>query len=322
MPIIKMLEEIRLKVMRRLVSNEAKVRSWKGDFSPLCMKLYIVYRAIAHGCKVEFNGDFVYEVTKNDDRHIINPKDKRCTCRAWELSGIPCPHAIKAMLYEKVEPGTQIRWYYFKEAYLLTYKNKIQPVRAVKFWKVDPAQAMEPPEVVKTIGRPKLTRDRVPDEAGKRNGEWSQSRKGSTMHCKKYGEPNHNTRGCFNDNTQGASSSSRNCIKKCNDTISTPRAHHSGGTNDEAEIEFQTEMGTNQSVYSTTQPYGPEVGTEEDPSLGQWLFMKSQGWRRERKKPKPSIGSRRIGFTGDASGVSIPINLPYSPTKTIWKGKA
>ncbi|WMV40780.1 hypothetical protein MTR67_034165, partial [Solanum verrucosum] len=39
-------------------------------------------------------------------------------------------------------------------------------------------------------------------------------------------------------------------------------------------------------------------------------------------KPKPAIGSRRIGFTGDASGVSLPINLPYSPTKTIWKGKA
>ncbi|XP_015167010.1 uncharacterized protein [Solanum tuberosum] len=139
MPIIKMLEEIRLKVMRRLVSNEAKVRSWKGDFSPPCMKLYNVYRAIAHGCKVEFNGDFGYEGTEGDDRHTINLKDKRCTCRAWDLSGIPCPHAIKAMLYDKVEPGTQIHWYYCKEAYLLTYKNKIQPIMGVKFWKVDPA---------------------------------------------------------------------------------------------------------------------------------------------------------------------------------------
>lgn len=102
MPIIKMLEEIRLKVMKRLVSNEAKVRRWKGDFSPPCMKLYNDFRAIAHGCKVEFNGDFGYEVTEGDDRHTINLKDKRCTCRAWDLSGIPCPHAIKAMLHDKV----------------------------------------------------------------------------------------------------------------------------------------------------------------------------------------------------------------------------
>ncbi|KAH0722920.1 hypothetical protein KY290_005547 [Solanum tuberosum] len=211
--------------MRRLVSNEAKVRSWKGDFSPPYMKLYNVYREIAHGCKVEFNGDFSYEVTEGDDRHTINLKDKRCTCRAWDLSGIPSLHAIKAMLYDK-------------------------------------------------------------------------------------------------DNTQGASSSSRNCKKKCNDTTSTPRIHHSGGTNDEAEIEFQTEVETQQSVYSTTQPYGPEVDTEEDLSLRPMVVYEVTRLEERKKKPKPTIGSRRIRFTGDASGVSLPINLSYSPTKTIWKGRA
>ncbi|XP_006349535.1 uncharacterized protein [Solanum tuberosum] len=181
---------------------------------------------------------------------------------------------------------------------------------------------MEPPEAVKTIGMPKLKRDRVPDEAGKRKGEWSQSKKGSTMHCKKCGEPNHNARGCYNDNTQGASSSSRNCKKKCNDTTSTPRIHHSGGTNDEAEIEFQTEVETQQSVYSTTQPYGPEVDTEEDLSLRPMVVYEVTRLEERKKKPKPTIGSRRIRFTGDASGVSLPINLSYSPTKTIWKGRA
>ncbi|KAH0683984.1 hypothetical protein KY289_021736 [Solanum tuberosum] len=206
MPIIKMLEEIRLKVMRRLVSNEAKVRSWKREFSPPCIKLYNVYRAIAHGCKVEFNGDFGYEVTEGDDRHTINLKDKRCTCRAWDLSGIPSPHAIKAMLYDK-------------------------------------------------------------------------------------------------DNTQGASSSSRNCKKKCNDTTSTPRVHHSGDTNDEAKIEFQTKVGTQQSFYSTTQPYDPEVSTEEDPSLRPVVVSEVTRLEERKKKPKPTIGSMRIGFTGDASGV-------------------
>ncbi|KAH0761945.1 hypothetical protein KY290_018018 [Solanum tuberosum] len=181
---------------------------------------------------------------------------------------------------------------------------------------------MESPEAMKTVGRPKLKRDRVPDEAGKREGEWSQSRKGSTMHCKKCSEPNHNSRGCYNDNTQGASSSSKNCKKKCNDTTSTPMVHHSGDTNDEAEIKFQTEVGTQQSVYSTTQPYGSEVGIEEDPSLRPMVVSEVTRLEERKNKPKPAIGSRRIGFTGDASGVSLPINLPYSPTKTIWKGKA
>lgn len=77
---------------------------------------------------------------------------------------------------------------------MLTYKGKMQPVRGVKFWKIDSAQAMEPPEAVKTVGRPKLKRNREADEAGKRKGEWSRSRKGSILHYKKCGEPNHNAR--------------------------------------------------------------------------------------------------------------------------------
>lgn len=74
----------------------------------------------------------------------------------------------------------------------------------------------------------------------------------------------------WQDSTQGASSSSRKSKKKGNDTVSIPSVPHSGVINEEAEIEFQTEVGTQQSqlsVYSTTQPHGPEVGTEEDPSL-------------------------------------------------------
>ncbi|KAG5627788.1 hypothetical protein H5410_013006 [Solanum commersonii] len=140
--------------------------------------------------------------------------------RAWDLSGIPCPHAIKAMLYDK-------------------------------------------------------------------------------------------------DNTHGASSSSKNCKKKCNDTTSTPMVHHSSDTNDEAEIEFQTEVETQQSVYSTTQPDGPEVGTKKDLSLRPMVVSEVTRLEERKNKPKPTIGLRRIGFTGDASGVSLPINLPYSPTKII-----
>ncbi|KAG5568370.1 hypothetical protein H5410_064613 [Solanum commersonii] len=122
---------------------------------------------------------------------------------------------------------------------------------------------MEPPEVVKTVGRPKLKRDKVPDEAGKRKGEWSQSRNGSTMHCKKCAEPNHNTRGCYN-----------------------------------------TEVETQQSVYSTTQPYGPEIDIEEDSSLRPMVVSEVTRLEERKKKPKPTIGSRRIGFTGVASGVA------------------
>jgi len=196
-PIIKMLEEIIVQVMRLLGKNEKKVRTWVTNFIPECMKLYIDYRAIAQGCKVEFNRDWGYKVSDGEDRYTINLEQKICTCRIWDLSGIPCPHAIKALTHKKVDPITEIHWWYSKEAYMLTYKNKMQPVRGQKFWKVDPSSAMLPPDVVKQLGRPKMKRNKEPDEARKRKGEWSQSRKGTQMTCSNCGESNHNVRSYY-----------------------------------------------------------------------------------------------------------------------------
>ncbi|XP_059315512.1 uncharacterized protein LOC132066163 [Lycium ferocissimum] len=147
------LEEIRTKVIRLLVKNEDEIRKWDGGFSPESLKLYDDYRAIAHYCKVEYNGDYGYEISEGEDRHNVDLSQKRCTCRVWQLSGIPCPHAIKAILYDKGEPMDEMHWFYNKEAYSLTYKNKLQPVRGQQFWKITEAQAMEPPDVAKTVGR-------------------------------------------------------------------------------------------------------------------------------------------------------------------------
>ncbi|WMV26369.1 hypothetical protein MTR67_019754 [Solanum verrucosum] len=55
-----------------------------------------------------------------------------------------------------------------KDAYMLTYKNKMRPVRGQKFWKVDHSSAMLPHDVVKQLGRPKMKRNREPNEARKR----------------------------------------------------------------------------------------------------------------------------------------------------------
>ncbi|XP_049397147.1 uncharacterized protein LOC125861247 [Solanum stenotomum] len=195
-PIIKMLEEIRTKVMNQLRKKEDEVRFWATEFSPKSMQLFNEYMKIAQKCKVNFNGDYGYEITEGCDRHTVNMILKRCTCRQWDLNGIPCPHAISAMLYNKLDPLSEMSWWYSKEAFLLTYRHKLQPVRSEKFWKVNPHQAMEPPDLVKMVGRPKTKRVRKKDEAIKRQGEWASSRKGRVMTCNNCGEPNHNSKGC------------------------------------------------------------------------------------------------------------------------------
>ncbi|XP_049406163.1 uncharacterized protein LOC125869766 [Solanum stenotomum] len=327
MPIIKMLEEIRIKVMTRLAENEDKVRHWKTEHSPQCMKLYNDYRAIAHGCTVNFNGDYGYEVSEADDRHTVNLEHIRCTCRLWDLSGIPCPHAINAFMHKKVVPKTQIHWFYSKEAYLLTYKHKMQLVRGIQFWNVDPTHAMEPPDMIKMIGRPTKKRDRTTDEARKRKGEWSSSRKGSIMTCSNCGEQNHNARGCYKAKGAEQISKKGKGKEKIGETSTeTQQSSHASrsnsyepefGTQPSQQSAFQTQFDTQQ---STT--YGPDIGDDEDPILRQKTISEADILLAMRKsRMTPSTGGRRIQFTGDATGVSTPTNLPYSPTKITWRGK-
>ncbi|XP_075074464.1 uncharacterized protein LOC142162060 [Nicotiana tabacum] len=54
-PIIKMLEDIRVKVMNMLRDHEAEILRWKDEFSPHAMQLFKDYRVIANNCKVVFN---------------------------------------------------------------------------------------------------------------------------------------------------------------------------------------------------------------------------------------------------------------------------
>ncbi|XP_070035255.1 uncharacterized protein [Nicotiana tomentosiformis] len=96
--IIKMLEEIKVKIMKK------NVQIRKGNISLYAMELYSYYKAIDAEYEVDFNGEFGYEVIEGTNKNMVNYELKRCTCRACDLTGIPCSHAIKALLHKKLDP--------------------------------------------------------------------------------------------------------------------------------------------------------------------------------------------------------------------------
>ncbi|PHU14948.1 40S ribosomal protein S13 [Capsicum chinense] len=52
-----------------------------------------------------------YEVVKNEDTPVVHLGRKKCTCRTWDLTGIPCPHSIKAYIQDKQEPEDHVNWW-------------------------------------------------------------------------------------------------------------------------------------------------------------------------------------------------------------------
>ncbi|MCE0480650.1 hypothetical protein HAX54_037678, partial [Datura stramonium] len=109
-----------------------------ANISPIAMKLYNDYRLMDTTCTIEFNGDYGYEVKDGNDWHTVNLELKKCTCRLSYLDEKPCHRVIKTLMYKK----------------LIHRKMSV----------TDHAQAMEPPEVVKLVGRSKMKRSTKSDE--------------------------------------------------------------------------------------------------------------------------------------------------------------
>ncbi|XP_060198705.1 uncharacterized protein LOC132627395 isoform X2 [Lycium barbarum] len=171
---------------------------------------------------------------------------------------------------------------------------------------------MEPPEIVKLVGRPKTKRNREPDEASLRKRAWKKSRKGTLMRCNKCGDFNHN------EHEGGEISQGRK--KK----TSSQRSRSQAGQNStqSVNLEYEAETATQQSQTQQSTAYGPEIGNEEDPPLRPMVISETQAMlERRSQRVAATTGNMEIAFKGDARGVSIPSDLSYSPKKITWKGK-
>jgi len=61
---------------------------------------------------------------------------KTCSCRRWDLTGVPCRHASAAILFLKKSPHDFVHVAYRKSTFLEAYKDGILPVPDQSEWSV------------------------------------------------------------------------------------------------------------------------------------------------------------------------------------------
>ncbi|KAL4348962.1 hypothetical protein GQ457_17G000560 [Hibiscus cannabinus] len=99
--IISMFEDIRHYVMHSLVEHKKKSISWRGEICPRIAKKLEEHKVRSSFCHVTWNGADGYEVMHHEDSFVVDVKGWKCTCRVWDLTGIPCLHAICVILYRE-----------------------------------------------------------------------------------------------------------------------------------------------------------------------------------------------------------------------------
>ena len=218
--IIGTLEFTREYLMKRIVNVNKMIARCDGPLTPTATKL------LKHSCdeatkyKVSWGGGIYYQVSGPfHDQCVVNVEQRTCTCRKWELTGIPCKHAVATnwnMALNNQNAGLPEEWVhpcYRLETWKNVYSNLIQPIRGRMFWpKCNVPTTMLPPEHQAQVGRPRKERRKSKTERSVvytfKSGKLSREHK--TVTCAKCGTKGHNKRSCTGPrNSQPASGSKK-----------------------------------------------------------------------------------------------------------------
>ena len=99
-------------------------------------------------------GSFLDEVARQYQRHVVDLVKKTCSCRYWDLKGIPCKHGITA-IYTNIEtPEDYTHPCYHKETYMEIYNEVLPSMLNQSEWAKTGQPAPLAPHIYKPPGRP------------------------------------------------------------------------------------------------------------------------------------------------------------------------
>ena len=152
---------------------------------------------------MEWNGSDLWQVKGPwGEQCVVNWPQRSCTCRKWEVSGIPCKHVV-ACIHDMADSGMNIGLPedYVHESYKLktwkdVYSFQVNPVNGRQFWaKFDCPTTLVPPKAAPQVGRPSKARKKSVGEIEMVKGG-KLTRSGKTVKCGICKGSGHNKRSC------------------------------------------------------------------------------------------------------------------------------
>jgi hypothetical protein len=106
-------------------------------------------------------------------RFVVNLKERTCSCRQWQVPGLPCKHALAFITsLRNAHIRHYVDLYYSIEKFRAAYAQLIPAMPDKTQWpKSDHGFFMHPPLLKATAGRPKTERYKGCSEKKRKNGK-------------------------------------------------------------------------------------------------------------------------------------------------------
>lgn len=162
------------------------------------MKLLFLI-CIYRNWKVIATGGSVFETRYGYTAYKVDLEQHYCTCRLWEISGIPCVRGQAAINYTHMNPTDFLSIWFQKEKFMAAYTTNISPVNGSNLWA--PTDYIKPltPLTRRMTGRPKTKRRRHVSEVNDSKFPTVRARVCRTVRCSKCLQFGHNLKSCKNE---------------------------------------------------------------------------------------------------------------------------
>ena len=106
----------------------------------------------------------VLDKEKREWRYPVDLSNRTCTCRQWQITGLPCTHAlffITSLRGVASEIDQYVHKYYSIAKFKATYAENVPSIKAKHQWEVvNPGFILNPLVQTRAPGRPRKTRIR------------------------------------------------------------------------------------------------------------------------------------------------------------------
>jgi hypothetical protein len=114
-PIITLLEGIKHYLTKRIGHQKETLLRYEGNICPSIQKILEKTKKTAEGWIATWHHDddyAIFGVTNGVETYAVNRLQKTCACRKWDLTGIPCCHAIACIWDKREAPEDYVSSYY------------------------------------------------------------------------------------------------------------------------------------------------------------------------------------------------------------------
>lgn len=159
LPITQMVDVLRGKMMELIYTRRVESNQWLSRLTPSKEDKLQKEIATSRSLQVLLAHGSIFEV-RGESIDIVDIDHWDCSCKEWQLTGLPCCHAIAVFECIGRDPYEYCSRYFMAESYRLTYSESIHPVpnvdRPIQSESLQLGVIVSPPPTKRRPGRPKM----------------------------------------------------------------------------------------------------------------------------------------------------------------------